>query len=606
MTSALSRISMLLLPIFTMFTIVSCQKQIDNLNNNTNNPSLPPDLSTKVFSSVSGFVTDENNDALNGASVSFGTATAVTDKFGYFEFKNISVVKEAAVVTVKKMGYFPGIKTFRAVTNKSAFFRIKLMPQTNAGTINATSGGTATLNNGLSVSLPASGVVVASNNSPYSGTINVAATWINPTSKDLDLIMPGDLRGINTNGLMNGLTTYGMCAVELTGSGGEKLQIAAGKKATLIFPIPTSMNSGAPVSIPLWYFDEEKGLWVEEGLATKTGNSYVGTVSHFSFWNCDVPDEYVNFSCTLLNSDGNPIPFAYIKMTEVSNPNNTRGGFTNDSGYVSGIVPANAALELQIFTNYYQGCNLPFYTQSITTATTDINLTLNVPDAVVLQADVSGNATDCNGAPLSNGYIMMFDGNYNYRYALDNTGHYSFSKILCDNSLNVNFIAEDPNSLQQSTPLPYILNDGSHTIPTIQACGTSISEFINYTINGNAYTMTAPTDSFIMFPNPQTNPPRIEIHGTRYLPSVPPSNYNISIGFSDAGIMAGSTQSLVLFYTTQISEWPSITTPIDVNITEYGAMGEFIAGNFSGTLVGAAPNFTQYNVTCTFRKRRTR
>jgi len=605
MTASFSKFRGHLLAIITMLAIISCQKQIDNTGNNTYNPPTPPDLSSKVFSSVSGFVTDENDGALSGASVSFGNATTVTDKYGYFKFVDISVVKEAAVVTVNKLSYFPGIKTFRAETDKSAFFRIKLIPKTNAGNINATSGGTTTLNNGLSVSLPASGVVVASNNSPYTGTVNVAATWINPTAKDLDLIMPGDLRGINTNGIMNGLTTFGMCAVELTVSGGEKLQIAAGKKATLSFPIPSSMNSVAPASIPLWYFDEDKGLWVEEGIATKTGNSYVGTVSHFSFWNCDVPDEYVNFSCTLLNSDGNTIPYAYIKMTEVGNPNNTRGGFTNDSGYVSGIIPANTALQVQIFTNYYQGCNLPFYSQSITTANTDIHLTLNVPSAVVLQADVTGSATDCNGAPLSNGYIMMFDGHYNYRYALDSAGHYSFSKILCDNSLNVNFIAEDPNSLQQSTPLPYILSDGSHAIPAIQACGTSISEFINYTINGNAYTMAAPADSFIMFLNPQTNPPRIEIHGSSNVPTVPPSNYNISLGFSEAGIMAGSAQSLALFYTTQISEWPSIATPINVNITEYGALGEFIAGNFSGTLVGAAPNFTQYNVTCSFRKRRT-
>lgn len=41
--------------------------------------------------------------------------------------------------------------------------------------------------------------------------------------------MPGDLRGIDTDGYMKGLTTYGMAAVELTGAGGESLQIADGK-----------------------------------------------------------------------------------------------------------------------------------------------------------------------------------------------------------------------------------------------------------------------------------------------------------------------------------------------------------------------------------------
>ena len=156
-----------------------------------------PDLTTRINSSVSGFVTDENDAVVNGATVRFGSASTTTDKYGYFQFKDISVVKDAAVVTVEKSGYFHGIKTYRAETGKSRFFRIKLIPKNNSGTINATSGGNVTLSNGLTVALPSSGVVYASNNAPYSGTINVAAYWFNPTSKDLEMTMPGDLRGIN-------------------------------------------------------------------------------------------------------------------------------------------------------------------------------------------------------------------------------------------------------------------------------------------------------------------------------------------------------------------------------------------------------------------------
>jgi len=48
-----------------------------------------------------------------------------------------------------------------------------------------------------------------------------------------------------------------------------------------------------------------------------------------------------------------------------------------------------------------------------------------------------------------------------------------------------------------------------------------------------------------------------------------------------------------------------ITSPINVQITEYGTVGQFIAGNFSGALIGAAPTNTVYNTSCTFRIRRT-
>ncbi len=64
----------------------------------------------------------------------------VTDKYGYFEVKNIKVVMNAATVTVSKTGYFKGIKTYLATAGKAAFFRIKLIPKTIAGNVNGRPG----------------------------------------------------------------------------------------------------------------------------------------------------------------------------------------------------------------------------------------------------------------------------------------------------------------------------------------------------------------------------------------------------------------------------------------------------------------------------------
>jgi ABC-type sulfate transport system permease subunit len=101
--------------------------------------------------------------------------------------------------------------------------------------------------------------------------------------------MPGNLTGITINNEQKILQTYGMIAVEMEGSSGEALNIAGSKQATISFPIPSAMLANAPATIPLWHFDETIGVWKEEGTATKQGNAYVGVVTHFSFWNCDVP-----------------------------------------------------------------------------------------------------------------------------------------------------------------------------------------------------------------------------------------------------------------------------------------------------------------------------
>jgi hypothetical protein len=102
LTKKLSYPNLLLL--FTAVLFFSCQKQFSLESDGSG--TTPPNLTTKISSSVSGFVTDENDAAVKNATVQFGSSTITTDKYGYFEAKNIQVVKEAAVVTVNKPGYF--------------------------------------------------------------------------------------------------------------------------------------------------------------------------------------------------------------------------------------------------------------------------------------------------------------------------------------------------------------------------------------------------------------------------------------------------------------------------------------------------------------------
>lgn len=583
---------------FLSVFIVSCQKELSG-NGFTVTETLP-DLTSRINSSVSGFVTDENNAAVEGASVVVGGINTTTDKYGYFEVSNASVVKNAALVTVAKSGYFKGIKTYIAAENKSAFFRIKLLPKTIAGNFIAASGGTVNLANGLNITFPADAVVLAATPATaYTGQVNVAAQWINPTAADLNKIMPGDLRGLDSDGFMKLLTTYGMAAVELTGASGELLQIAAGKKATMTFPIPNSILSAAPANLPLWSFDESNGLWKQEGQATKTGNNYVGEVSHFSFWNCDVPSNFVQFNCTLQTQDGAALPGLFVKVSVVGNTQQAGYGYTDSTGYTGGAVPNNSQLLLQVFTS---GCGTPIFSQNFTTGSTNVSLgTLIIPSTT--GASVSGSV-NCSGAPVTDGFVIMQkDGEY-YRFPLSNTGTFSFNTVLCSNSTAATFIGENQTTQESGDPVNYTLVPGTNAIGAISGCGTSIDQFINYTINGATYSLTYPTDSLISRSNNQGNPTSIFVSGN--LQNSSPIGNTIYFSFTDNGIAPGSTQTLMDLYTSQIGDSTGSLSvpPSNVSITEYGAIGQFMAGNFTTTLTGAPPANTPYNITVNFRVRR--
>lgn len=580
------------LVLITTVLFFSCQKTLDY--ETVPSTGITPDLTSKVSSSVSGFVTDENDAAVNGASVQVGSSTVTTDKYGYFEVKNAQVVKEAAVVTVSRNGYFKGIKTYIAQEGKAAFFRIKLIPKTVIGTISGASGGIIAQPNGFSIKLTGGSIVNASTNALYNGPVTVAAFWIKPTASDLPNIMPGDLRGTDADGYLKLLQTYGMAAVELTGASGEQLQIVNGQKATLTIPLPSTLTATAPASIPLWYFDEAKGLWKQEGTATKTGSMYTCEVAHFSFWNCDVPANYVQFNCTLKNAAGNPLPYTLVKVTVVGTTN-SGWGYTDSSGYVGGAVPNNSNLLLEVFAS--NGCSNAIYSQTFTTTNVNISLGTITVNTAANSANLNGTVTNCASTAVTNGYIIIKEGSVFTRYPLNNSGAYSINRIFCTLPQTITLVGEDMANQQQSADVTYVVNAGSNTVANIQACGQSTQQFINYSINTNNYSFTFPAHTFTFM---LYNQPVAYLIGA----NDPQTNANGSLILSSIGITVGGTVPLINFFASQVNDSLNITSPIPVNIIEYGAIGQFMSGNFTGTFTGRSPANTQYNVTCNFRVRR--
>lgn len=563
----------------------ACQKELTSEGITLN----APDFTKKVSSSVSGFVTDENDGAVKGAVVFMGGTNTTTDKYGFFEISNVPVIEEAAVVTVLQPGYFKGIKTYIATAGKSTFFRIRLIPKSSVGVIDAATGGNVTLSTGLTINFPANAIVNDATNSAYAGTVNVTAKWIDPVSDELNTTMPGDLRGLDSLGNAKLLTSYGMAAVELTGGAGELLQIAPGKKATLTIPLPAGIATGAPTTIPLWYFDEPTGFWKQEGVAVKTGNTYVGQVGHFSFWNCDVPANYVKFNCTITNAKGVPVQNVLVKISVVGNPQNAGRGYTDSAGYSSGAIPNNAQLLLEVFSE--ANCSTPLYSQNFTTTTANVALgNLKVPNAAI--AEITGDIVDCNNAPVYNGYMVMNKSGTNYRYRVGKNGAFSFSTPLCSGNDPITFSAEDYNTFKGSNPIPVKLVQGINFIGSLTACGITIQEFINYSVNGTSYFLSAPDVA-----QSSANQPNINIKGY--------SNANTAgLYFAAPGIAAGSTGSLIYFNTRQIADSTRMLSPVSISMTEYGAVGQFLAGNFTGTFTGTPPANITYNVTCRFRVRR--
>jgi hypothetical protein len=296
----------------------------------------------EITGNIIGYVYDENNKPVEGASVQIYSATTKTNKFGVFTFENAKVDQQGTYITVRKNGYILGSDMVNPSSTATNYAYVKMLSLETGKSFDASKGGTIAITGGGSIAFDA-GAIALADGIPYSGTVNATAKLISPNDESVADMMPGALIGDAVNGNTVSLGTAGMIAVELRSTSGEKLNLLKGKKATC--SIPNTANATL-ITIPLWYFDETKGRWKEEGKATLTNGNYVGEVSHFSFWNADTPFPLVNICGSVVYADGSPAKNVAVKVTV----DGLNGGYgtTDETGKFCGKMPKGKKLTIKV------------------------------------------------------------------------------------------------------------------------------------------------------------------------------------------------------------------------------------------------------------------
>ncbi|MDH7462896.1 carboxypeptidase-like regulatory domain-containing protein [Chitinophagaceae bacterium 26-R-25] len=475
-------------PLFLLLSailITSCQKDLSSEQTDpptVNNPNAGKSYTTTAF--IQGKILDEAGLPLAGVKVSAGSKSATTTVNGYFKISQASVDQKFAFVNAEKTGYYKGTRTFVSAKKDSNYVEIRLIGRKSQGTFNTSDGGTITVENSGTVAFPKNAIAVASTKLPYTGKVKVFTHRLDPTDPNFSDKMPGDLRGIREDGSESAMISYGMMAVELESETGEKLQLAAGSKATISLPIPSSLIATAPASIPLWWFDETKGLWIEEKAAQKSGNNYIGEVSHFTFWNCDVPAKFVYFKARILTQNNDPLSYTNVKIKSADA--GTGYGYTNSEGFVAGWVPKNASLSLSVMN----ACGESIFSKDISTATDSIDLgdiVVTSPQHVV---SLKGSVVNCDNQPIVNGMVYVYLDSVLYRANIAN-GQYNILVTKCiDAAWQANVWAVDYAAQVESDKAQVTVQSGVNSLPVITVCNTPLTEFLQIEYNGKTYGYT--------------------------------------------------------------------------------------------------------------------
>ncbi len=238
---------------------------------------------------VVGTVTDVTGTPLADVEVRSGDAMVLSAADGGFELE-VSA-DEAVIVHLHKPGFVRGLERVTVRENIPSVLRPVLRTEAPAIPLDADAGGEILGMRGARIDAPA-GAFVTRDGVEISGMVDVHLTPLNPAIPAEYDAYPGDGLARTTDGGLVQLETFGVLDVTVR-QGGEDLTIAEGMGVEIEIPLPDPAPAQLPDAVALWGFDEEAGVWEEEGIATldAAAGIYRGTITHLSPWNADQPLE---------------------------------------------------------------------------------------------------------------------------------------------------------------------------------------------------------------------------------------------------------------------------------------------------------------------------
>jgi uncharacterized protein (TIGR02145 family) len=434
--------------------------QIDSITHTEGTALDPAQLGNLRTASVMGVVRGPTGAPEMNAIVRspYGGEETRTDPNGVFFLNNILVYDKLGYITITKPGFHQASRSFLPLESGSNRVNVQLLTMTQSGTFSATAGGTIT-SGLLQLTFPANAIQF--NGQPYTGTVRVYAAALDPTSPAMFDQMPGELLG-GLNDSLRLLRSFGMASIELRDANMNELQLANGQSATLTFNIPSALQADAPATIDWWSFEETLGYWKHEGEAQKQGSQYIGSASHFSWWNCDVPENFNNFHGSVNSAGGIPVSDAQINV--ISPTLGTGTIYTNAEGIFTCRVPKNQSLTLNVnltcsTTNDWALA----HTETISSATQPLNNLITA--SLSGRYPVTGTVVKCTGQPVEFGYVKMGP-----QIFITENGEFIIQTCATGNYSIRGFDSSIPDSVKASTLDTAFVNIDGINIGNIEAC----------------------------------------------------------------------------------------------------------------------------------------
>jgi hypothetical protein len=299
----------------TAATLLSaCGGSASSYNGNSYNSATGEEITIGIDNPVclqgnatqEGKIIDSNtNKAIANVNVEVSGCTVTTDKNGYYKLSNIQSEKRTSI-NFEKEGYINNSSIITVDEDTSNYLEAKLDKNLFEWSYESEDG-----SKGRNLEI-ASHVQYSDNDSAkYTGKVNLYYTYKDTTTDQGRDIFPGTFQGLEENGVIVSFVSYKLMVLKLTNDKGDTLKISEPVTINVF-----SINGTKDQEIPLWYYNEDKGIWVEKGTAQRNEDgTYVCEITHTGTWSISKPVESAMgmYKGKIVDEDENPMPNVRLK-----------------------------------------------------------------------------------------------------------------------------------------------------------------------------------------------------------------------------------------------------------------------------------------------------
>ena len=187
------------------------------------------------------------------------------------------------------------------------------------------------------------------------------------------------------------------------------------------------------------------------------------------------------------------------------------------------------------------------------------------------KATISGTALQCDGSPLTSGFVKVGTSKGNYVFPItDAQGHYGGSYVFCEGDVLTLRVFDTANGLLGLAH--FVSFERNLEAGSIKACD-EVDEFIRYKITGFSREYM-----YYKFD--------VSSSGITSIESLDSIGYRGRLGWTFDGVTPGQYKGYtVLGNQINLPNGQSgYVLKMDLNVTEYGPHGGYISGSFSGKI----------------------